>query len=104
VADQENVGTVIEDDLLAAFVDEAQANESAILTWADALIAKGSHTAAEALSEGFRQKVPLAGGAIGAAITAALGSMDATADTDLKAEFDAIIAQAKAKSLGKAVS
>jgi hypothetical protein len=63
----DNVGQEIKDDLLAAFVSEAQANEPAVLSWADGLIAAGSHTAGSALAEGFRAKVPLAGGAIGAA-------------------------------------
>jgi hypothetical protein len=92
--------TQITDDLLDAFVAEASANEPAILAWANSLLIAGSNTAAEALSAGFKAKVPLAGGAIGGAIDTAIASMDLTAEGALKTGFDNVIAQAKAKSLG----
>jgi len=88
----------IKDDLLDAFVAEATAAEPEILAWADGLVKSGSATAAIALAEGFKAKVPLAGGAIGAAITTAIGSMDATADADLKTLYDGVLAQAKARA------
>jgi hypothetical protein len=91
----------ITDDVLDAFVAEASAHESEILAWADGLIVAGSHKAADALSEGFKAKVPLAGGAIGSAIQTAISQMDVEAEGGLKTAFDSVIAQAKAKSLGK---
>jgi hypothetical protein len=88
----------IDVDLLDAFVAEAQAQEAAVLTWADALVTEGSKTLADALASGFRAKVPIAGGAIGSAVETALASLDTTAEGALKTGFDAVIAGAKAKS------
>jgi hypothetical protein len=96
-----NPEEIITDDLYEAFAEEAASKESEVLGWADNLIAVGSKAAADALSEGFKAKVPLAGGAIGSAINTAITQMDVEAEGGLKTAFDSIIAQAKAKSLGK---
>ena len=78
-------------DLLDAFIAEAKAHESEILAWADGLLVAGTHTAASALAAGFRAKVPLAGGSIGAAIATALGQLDVEAEGGLKTAFDHLI-------------
>jgi len=95
-------GQQIENDLLEAFVLEATAHEAVILAWTDGMIASGSRAAGDALAAGFKAKVPLAGGAIGAAIVTAIAQMDVEAEGGLKTAFDGVIAQAKAKSLGAA--
>ena len=89
----------IDNDLQDAFAAEASANESAILAWADGLVASGSHSLGDALAAGFKAKVPLAGGSIGAAVEVALAQLDVTADSTLKTQFDALIAAAQAHQL-----
>lgn len=86
-------------DLQQAFALEAAANETAILDWADSLLVAGSNSAAEALSAGFKAKVPLAGGAIGSAIDTAITQMDAEGEAALKVWFDSVIAKAKSGTL-----
>ena len=91
ISSQPDPNAAITVDLLDAFVLEAKAHEAEILAWADGLIVAGSHTAANALAAGFKAKVPLAGGSIGAAISTALDQIDVKAEAGLKVAFDHLI-------------
>ncbi len=84
-------------DALKALLAAATAYESEILAIAERELDAGETDLGNALEAGFRAKVPLAGGAISAAVASALTQVEADQAVTLKAKYDAFVAWLKGR-------